>query len=65
MEAKRLKRMIEVIMDEKEWTQSELADYVGVTQAQVSRWLSGIQSPNAEATMMIYELYNKLDVKAS
>lgn len=44
----------------KRWSQTELSEAMGVHQAKVSRWETGLSTPNVKEAQLLAEL---LDVK--
>jgi len=47
---------IAALMKRLEFTQTQLAEVVGVSQAQVSRWANGIQGPSAGSALALADL---------
>jgi len=56
---RQVERKLRAILKETGWTQNELADRLEVTQASVSRWLSG-GDPRGEQRDKITDIYNEL-----
>lgn len=59
MEVK-INEILNQIMHEREWTQSELALHYGVSKSQVSRWLSGVQKPCLDVYIMLKSDYDSI-----
>lgn len=56
---RKVEEKLRLILKKKDWTQGDLAEHLGVTQATVSRWFSG-SDPRGEARDGINELFNEI-----
>ncbi len=53
-----LHKRIKKLRQDKEWTQQELADKVGVKQKQISSYETGVSKPSANVLMRIAEVFD-------